>query len=359
MKTSVWSTFLIIALILLAGCSQPNFNEEKWKQAVDATQTSDLYQNHQADGLFFNPWMKDNRSSFTSLMRWRLSSRQHYTEEEEAYMPRVLDNARETVQNNMHKDFIMWIGHGSYLIKTGAIIWLLDPMFSKRALLPSRFTPPALTAKDINELFPQVNVVMSHNHYDHLDADSIKDLSENTHFFLPLGLAKTIRDWQPRAKITELDWWDQIKLVDGIELHSLPAQHWSLRAFESANSSLWASYMIVTPGKTIYFGGDSGYFIGYREFGRKYKKIDYALMPTTAYHPRWFMHYAHMNADEAVQAFTELGADYFIPTQWGTFRLGDNPPGQSALDLKRLIKQNQLDPQQFLILDIGELLLIN
>jgi len=359
MKTSVWLALFIAALILLTNCSQPNFNEEKWKQQVEATQTANLYNSHQADGQFFNPWMKDERRSFTALMRWRLSSRQPYTEEEEAYMPRVLDNAREKVLNSNNKDFLMWIGHGSYLIKTGKIIWLLDPIFSKRALLPARFTPPALTAKDINELFPQVNVIISHNHYDHLDADSIEDLSENAHFYVPLGLAETLRGWQPKAKITEMDWWDQIKLTDGIELHCLPAQHWSLRAFDSANSSLWASYMIISPNKTIYFGGDSGYFVGYREFGKKYPNIDYALMPTTAYHPRWFMHYAHMNVDEAIQAYIELGADYFIPTQWGTFRLGDNPPGHPALDLKRIIKQNQLDPQRFLLLDIGEMVLIN
>jgi len=112
--------------------------------------------------------------------------------------------------------------------------------------------------------------------------------------------------------------------------------------------------MILSPDVTIYFGGDSGYFIGYREFGKKFNPIDYALMPTTAYHPRWFMHYHHMNIPEAIEAFRELGAKYFIPTQWGAFHLGDEPPGFPALDLAREIKEQRLDPERFLMMDIGE-----
>ena len=114
--------------------------------------------------------------------------------------------------------------------------------------------------------------------------------------------------------------------------------------------------MIITPETNIYFGGDSGYFIGYREFGKRYPRIDYALIPVTAYHPRWFMHVSHMNATEAVQAFKDLGATYFIPTQWGTFHLGDNPPGYPMLELKRLIKSETLDAERYPDLDIGQLL---
>jgi len=92
-----------------------------------------------------------------------------------------------------------------------------------------------------------------------------------------------------------------------------------------SNTTLWASFLIITPSVKVYFAGDSGYFIGYREIGRRYPGIDYVLMPTTAYRPRWFMHYAHMNIDEAIDAFADLKAYRFIPTQWGTFHLGDEP----------------------------------
>lgn len=113
--------------------------------------------------------------------------------------------------------------------------------------------------------------------------------------------------------------------------------------------------MLETSAGNIYYGGDSGYFVGYREFGRRFPRIDYALIPLTAYHPRWFMHYAHVNALETIQAFRDPGARYFTPTQWGTFRLGDNPPGYPVLDLKRIIRQQKLDPTPFLILDIGQI----
>ena len=105
----------------------------------------------------------------------------------------------------------------------------------------------------------------------------------------------------------------------------------------------------------IFFAGDSGYFIGYREIGRRYPGIDYVLMPTTAYRPRWFMHYAHMDIDEAIDAFDDLQARYFIPTQWGAFHLGDEPPSYPALELKRKIAERKRDPSRFIIMDIGQI----
>jgi N-acyl-phosphatidylethanolamine-hydrolysing phospholipase D len=114
--------------------------------------------------------------------------------------------------------------------------------------------------------------------------------------------------------------------------------------------------MIETPGITIYFAADSGYFIGYREIGRRFPDIDYALIPTTAYHPRWFMHYPHMDTVEAITAFNDLGAGHFIPTQWGTFHLGDNPPGLPALELAENIRRMGQDPERFSIPAIGEIL---
>jgi N-acyl-phosphatidylethanolamine-hydrolysing phospholipase D len=143
-----------------------------------------------------------------------------------------------------------------------------------------------------------------------------------------------------------------------VKLVCLPAQHWSRRIGQGVNSTLWASYMLITPETKIYFGGDSGYFVGYREIGTHFTNIDYALLPITAYHPRWFMHYSHMNAQEVVNAFRDLGAKYFIPTQWGSFNLGDNPPGYPVLDLKRVIQEKNLDPSRFIIMDIGGMRMI-
>jgi L-ascorbate metabolism protein UlaG (beta-lactamase superfamily) len=152
-----------------------------------------------------------------------------------------------------------------------------------------------------------------------------------------------------------MDWWQSIDAGNGVTLDCLPAQHWSRRIGQPVNSTLWASFLLRTPGPSVYYGADSGYFVGYREFGRRFAGIDYALLSTTAYHPRWFMHYAHVNIEEALEAFKEIGARYFIPTQWGTFRLGDEPAGYPALELKAAIAHQGLDANRFLILDIGQI----
>jgi N-acyl-phosphatidylethanolamine-hydrolysing phospholipase D len=251
-------------------------------------------------------------------------------------------------------DFIAWIGHGTFLLRLQGEYWLTDPIFSERALLPKRVTPPAMAGKELRDLAPRVNVLISHNHYDHLDVESIRSLPEDSRIYLPLGLKNYVESFH-KGPVQELDWWQEIKLGEGKKIICLPAQHWSRRIGQGHNETLWASFLLSTPGVTIYYGADSGYFIGYREFGKKFPNIDYALLATTAYHPRWFMHYAHVNIPEVLDAFHDLGAHYFIPAQWGTFPLGDEPPGYPALDLRRTIRERNLDPSHFRILDIGQI----
>jgi len=233
--------------------------------------------------------------------------------------------------------------------------WLTDPMFSERALLSKRVTPPALTSDDLRELTDRVNVIISHNHYDHLDAERIRSLPDNSLVFVPRGLKQFVSSLHDGV-VTELDWWDNINLPGGTKLVCLPAQHWSRRIGQPVNSTLWASFMLITPNTSVYYGADSGYFVGYKEIGRRFPNITYALLPITAYHPRWFMHYAHINAPEALDAFRDLGAEYFITTQWGAFRLGDNPPGYPILDLRNAMHEQNVDPSRFIIMDIGQII---
>jgi N-acyl-phosphatidylethanolamine-hydrolysing phospholipase D len=333
------------------------FEEEVWRQAVDDQRVEDLYTAHFKDGVYFNPWMPMQIDRFSEFLKWRFSRKASYTDEEETFLPAVRPDLSQRLQTLSGQDSISWIGHATFLIKTSGTTWLTDPMLSKRALLPKRVTPPAITMNDLNGLGNPLYVLISHNHYDHLDKASLRALPSHARVFVPPGLKKTVQAFFG-GDIQEVDWWESIDLGDGIKLVSLPAQHWSRRVGQDFNTALWASYLLVTPVSTIYYGGDSGYFVGYREFGRRFPDIDYALMPLTAYHPRWFMHYAHMNAIETIQAFQDLGARYYIPTQWGTFRLGDNPPGYPVLDLKRRIQQQGIDPSPFLILDIGQVTVI-
>ena len=291
---------------------------------------------------------------FRLFLKWRFSKKAAYTDQERTFLPAVRTDLSERLQAYAGKDTIAWVGHATFLIRTAGVTWLTDPMLSKRALLPKRVTPPALTKEALKQISGPLYVLISHNHYDHLDKDTIASLPDHARVFVPPGLKDTVQAFFG-GEIQEVDWWERIDLGGGNQLVSLPAQHWSRRIGQDFNTSLWASYLLITPGATIYYGGDSGFFVGYREIGKQFPGIDYALMPLTAYHPRWFMHYAHMNAPESVQAFQELGARYFIPTQWGAFQLGDNPPGYPVLDLKKTITRQNLDPSRFIIMDIGQI----
>jgi L-ascorbate metabolism protein UlaG (beta-lactamase superfamily) len=346
---------LVAALALMAlSCASVNepFEEREWRMRVLKEDPAMLRAPHFRDGKYFNPWLPMEERTFGSYLMMRLfGNKSDYTEEEERHLPAVLPDTPKRLRE-MQGDFILWIGHATFLVRLGGEYWLTDPVFSDRALVPARKTPPAILAKDLAGLDGPLNVVISHNHYDHLDESSIKALPPNTRFYVPLGLGKLVRESGGR-NVKEMDWWDEAETPAGTRLTCLPSQHWSRRLTQGVNSTLWASFMITASTARIYYGGDSGYFIGYREIGRMFPCIDYALIPLTAYRPRWFMHYAHMDARESLDAFQDLGARFFVPTQWGTFHLGEEPPGYGALDLQREIKSQQLDPSKFLILDIG------
>ncbi|MBA3010338.1 MAG: MBL fold metallo-hydrolase [Proteobacteria bacterium] len=354
-------SFLLLLPALFA-CSSPekkHFSETNWALQVEATQAQDLYAPHEKDGRFFAPWMEMGDKSFLDVLGWKLFSSTDYTDRERAFLPRVLPDTASRIEQTPG-DFILWIGHNTFLIRINNAYWITDPIFSKRALLLARLTPPALTLDQLNHLITQgqtkeVNILISHNHYDHLDRSSVKGLPRDAKVFVPKGLKELVMNMN-KPLVTEMDWWETIELGKGTRLICLPAQHWSLRIGQGRNRSLWASYLLITPETTFYFGGDSGYFKGFREIGQKFPKIDYTFMATTAYHPRWFMQYQHMNITEAIKGFEDLGAKYFIPTQWGTFHLGSEPAGYPGLDLARHIKQKQLNPDRFKILDIGQIL---
>lgn len=353
-------TVLLSCLILLTSCvfKPRDFDEDKWQQTVENTKVSDLYKNNRDDERFFNPWLEQEERAFSGFLRWRLSSTPDYSKEAEENRPEIITNLLERIEAlDLNTDFITWIGHATFLMRIQGEYWLTDPILTDRALLPKRITPPALQLDDLARLQGKLHVVISHNHYDHLDKETLENLPEDTSIYVPTGLREYVSSFTT-GEVVEMDWWEEMKINNTTRLTCLPAQHWSRRIFQGYNTTLWASYMISTPETTVYFGGDSGYFKGYREIGRVFNDIDYALLPITAYDPRWFMHYPHMDTKEAIQAFEDLGAEFFVPTQWGTFHLGDNPPGLPPLDLQKDIERLQLNSESFLILDLGEIRVI-
>lgn len=225
-----------------------------------------------------------------------------------------------------------WLGHTAVLLRYRAGTVLTDPMFGPRAS-PLRFAGPAReTPMPLDrEALPRVDVVLlSHNHYDHLDRGSVAWLHRRDRplFLVPLGVGATLRRWLPDARVDELDWGDARDLPAlGLRVHAAPARHFSARTPFDRDRTLWASFFLEpTDGApAVYVGGDSGYGPHYAAIRARHGAPDLALLPIGAYEPRWFMKPVHMDPEEAVQAALDLGARAALGVHWGTFILTDEP----------------------------------
>lgn len=217
---------------------------------------------------------------------------------------------------------VTWAGHASTILQMGGKTLLLDPVWSDS--LPGgvrRITPPGVAWSGL----PKVDAVLvSHNHYDHLDLPTLRRLPADTPIFVPHGVG----DWL-RAKgfsaVTDLD-WHQGAPLGGLTITLVPAHHWSRRGWRDANHTLWGGWVVEdAAGRKAYFAGDTGYGHFFGEIGRRHPGIDVAILPIGAYAPKRYNGGAHMDPEQAVRAFQELGARVMVPVHWGTFRLSPEP----------------------------------
>ncbi|MEU6488544.1 MBL fold metallo-hydrolase [Streptomyces sp. NPDC046887] len=217
---------------------------------------------------------------------------------------------------------VTWAGHASWIVRTGGLTLLTDPVWSRRILgTPARITPVGVRWE---ELPPIDAVVVSHNHYDHLDAPTIRRLPRSTPVFVPAGLGRWFRR-RRFSRVTELDWWESAEL-EGVRLDFVPAHHWSRRGIADTCRTLWGGWVLTAPdGRKVYFAGDSGYGHWFGEIGARHPGIDLALLPIGAYAPRWWLRDVHTDPEEAVQAFLDLGARNMAPMHWATFVLSAEP----------------------------------
>ncbi len=205
------------------------------------------------------------------------------------------------------------------------------------------------------ENLPDIDFILSsHNHYDHLDKSTVKYfINKNCLFIVPLKVKPLLVEWGSK-NVVELDWWDSTSLRN-VTIVSTPAQHFSNRSTNDRNKTLWATYLVDIDGKKIYFGGDTGYFSGFKDIGRRFGRIDLAMIPIGAYNDEmsgW--RDIHLNPEDAVTAYKDLNAEYFIPIHWGTFQLAFHPIDEPVTRLKNRISDDKLDNEKFLILKIGE-----
>ena len=261
-----------------------------------------------------------------------------------------------------------WIGQSSWLLQLGGLNLLTDPVFSRRASPlswagPARVNPPGIA---LDALPPIDAVVVSHDHYDHLDVASIvalrKRFGEDLTFVAPLGFPAWFAKLGIR-RVVELDWWQNaiVPLPGGGELAitATPAQHWCRRGPGDARR-LWSSFALRADAATgasrsVFFAGDSGYCPAFREIGERAGPFDLSLVPIGAYEPRWFMEPAHMNPEEAVQVYADLGArGAFAGMHWGTFILTDEPVNEPPARARTAWTERGLPPADLRLPAIGE-----
>ncbi|RYE91080.1 MAG: MBL fold metallo-hydrolase, partial [Myxococcales bacterium] len=223
------------------------------------------------------------------------------------------------------------------------------PILSRRLALIERNVPPGLT----HDTLPTLDVVtVSHNHFDHLDAPTLRRLGPGVRYVVPLGLAAWF-ERQGLRDVVELDWW-QSTVVGGVTLTLVPAQHWSRRSLLDTDTTLWGGFVYEAGGQRVYHSGDTAYFSGFKLIGERCGPIDAAMLPIGAYDPRWFMRPQHMNPEDAVQAFVDLGARRFFAMHWGTFKLTDEPLDEPPAFTRRVWAERGLDPDALVIPAIGE-----
>jgi N-acyl-phosphatidylethanolamine-hydrolysing phospholipase D len=332
----------LLLLPWLAALASP---ADAWEPPAEPAPAS-LFAPHRDGAGFFNPWSRQ-RWRTLDFLRWQLDD--NPWDKRRMRAAPVVANDGAALAGVEHSATVTWIGHASVAVHDEADVFLTDPHFGPRALFPRRLAPPGLP---IEAVPPNAFAVLSHNHYDHLDAWTVERLPASMAWFVPLGLADWFRA-RGRTNVVELDWWQSAR-HGRFTITCLPAQHWSRRIEQGTNESLWCAWLVDSGTRRYFFGGDSGYFHGFAEFGRRWGPIDVALLPIGAYEPRWFMRYQHMNPAEAYQASLDLRARHMIGVHWGTFDLTDEPVDEAPRALAAAVEKAGGDPESAITLAIGE-----
>jgi len=299
---------------------------------------------------FFNPGGKET-GGFGSLLKW-IANRDEAPWPEFAPVvpgpppPRRVDDLRVT-----------FVNHSTVLIQTGGMNILTDPVWSERASPvswagPKRHRPPGLR---FEELPPIDLILLSHNHYDHLDVDTLGRLARDhaPRIYTPLGNTAYL-DSIGVADSHDMDWWDAIDIGHGIRLTCLPAWHFSSRGLFDRNTTLWSGFMMEGPPGQIYFAGDTGYGPFFEEIARQFTRIRLAILPIGAYRPRWFMSPVHMGPDEAVRAHQVLNATQSMAIHFGTFALADDGDAEPIELLNSTLDELGIPRDRFRTLTHGE-----
>ena len=321
----------IILIILLGLHSMSCSSNTKYKNS-----------DHYNGKVFFNPGDQVAPKNFFSFLKWKFTNNP-------AKWPKKIDPpyTQAIPVTSSEKLIATFVNHASFLIQVDGINILTDPIWSKRTSPlsfagPSRVHPPGI---DFLKL-PKIDLVLiSHNHYDHMDSETIRMLEEKFSpiFIVPLGNINKMKSFKAK-NIVELDWWNTFDHSSEIKITLTPAKHWSSRTLGDRNEALWGSFMIESKKDKIYFAGDTGHGPHFLEIHKRLGSPTLSLLPIGSYEPRWFMKDMHVNPEEAVLAHIDLDSKLSLGMHFGTFQLTDEaidaPEKDLSMALDRLKVKN-------------------
>lgn len=321
-------------------------------------QEFDSMKPHHKKNGFRNTSKNFVRHGFSSMIKWRWSR-------DEAALPSLnpkdyrfpeIKNDGKVLKENPKNFSATWIGHATVLVQIDGKNILTDPIWSDRCSPvsfagPKRYTKPGLSLDNL----PKIDLVLiSHNHYDHMDLDTLVELEKRfkPHFLVGLNNKKLLLS-AGLSRVSELDWWDAVS-EKSLTITFTPTQHFSGRKIVDLDMSLWGSFVVSGKFKKFYFSGDTGYFEGFSEISKRFSDIDLAILPIGAYEPRWFMSPMHVDPQQSVKAFVDLKAKYMVPMHYQTFVLTDEALDEPLrLTYKEFENQN-ISLERLLGLKIGE-----
>jgi L-ascorbate metabolism protein UlaG (beta-lactamase superfamily) len=263
---------------------------------------------------------------FFKLLKWKLGRNPQAIEKQnDTNRIEVLDPNKFLSGEN---DCILWLGHASFFIRLSGINLLLDPVFGNSPFL-KRFT---VVESPINKLKKIDAILVSHDHRDHADKASIKQITNkfpDAKILAGLQMEKLLNAWKtPTNEVIPAGWYQEFSAFDDVKISFVPVRHWSRRSLTDMNKRLWGGFVIQSANTTIYFSGDSGYGGHFKELAEVFPKIDYFIVGIGAYNPRFVMREIHQNPEEALRGFIESGAETLIPMHYGTFDLTNEPPSE-------------------------------
>ncbi len=322
----------------------------------DSNPSKESKRHHTKDGFINNYPIEQH--GFGSLLKWQFSS---IGEDRKILAFPLESNNPEWIRKNITEPTITWINHSTFLIQMDGVNILTDPIFSERCSPvqwagPKRTTPVGL---QLNELPPIDFIIISHDHYDHLDTGTVEQLEAQQKdnpptWFVPLEVKKRLIEWGAKD-VVELDWWDS-QQHSGVDIHCVPAQHFSGRSLTDRNSTLWAGWVLIKNDKRFFFAGDTGYSPDFKEIGKRLGPFDVSFIPIGAYNPRWFMRGVHVDPYEAIDIHKDVQSKLSIGMHWGTFSLADEDMDEPPRALKDGLQKAGIPENHFLILKNGQML---